>query len=89
MFPSHDPSGEIMVPVRLSTGTVVKSTWDAPMEIGSFLQRGVEYARTAQLLILPVERVNISEVDNLSYTARGDGGFGSTGTAEVQGDQRD
>ncbi len=35
--------------------------------------------RIAQLVISKVEMVNIVEVEELSETARGDGGFGSTG----------
>jgi dUTP pyrophosphatase len=35
--------------------------------------------RIAQMIISPVVRVSISEVDRLSETRRGSGGFGSTG----------
>lgn len=35
--------------------------------------------RIAQAMILPVEQVAFEEVDELSDTARGKGGFGSTG----------
>jgi dUTP pyrophosphatase len=35
--------------------------------------------RIAQLVIAPVARAEIVEVDELSPTTRGDGGFGSTG----------
>lgn len=35
--------------------------------------------KIAQLLIMPVEHASIEEVEALSETARGDGGFGSTG----------
>lgn len=35
--------------------------------------------RIAQGMIIPVERVNFTEVDALVDTARGDGGIGSTG----------
>jgi dUTP pyrophosphatase len=35
--------------------------------------------RVAQLVIAPVIRASIEEVDNLKDTARGDGGFGHTG----------
>jgi len=35
--------------------------------------------RIAQMVIAPVARVRIEEVDSLDETARGDGGFGSTG----------
>ncbi|MEH0831394.1 dUTP diphosphatase [Anaplasma bovis] len=36
--------------------------------------------RIAQLVISPVERVTLKEVDTITDTSRGDGGFGSTGT---------
>lgn len=36
--------------------------------------------RIAQMVIAPVARVRIVEVDDLSETSRGAGGFGSTGT---------
>lgn len=35
--------------------------------------------RIAQLVIAPVVRAELEEVDELSRTARGEGGFGSTG----------
>ena len=35
--------------------------------------------RIAQAMIIPVDRVSFEEADTLSDTARGDGGFGSTG----------
>jgi dUTP pyrophosphatase len=35
--------------------------------------------RIAQLLITPVPRAEVIEVDDLNETARGEGGFGSTG----------
>ncbi len=35
--------------------------------------------RIAQLIIAPVSRVELVEVEEVSATARGDGGFGSTG----------
>lgn len=37
--------------------------------------------RIAQLVILPYLDVNLNEVDDLSDTKRGEGGFGSTGNA--------
>jgi dUTP pyrophosphatase len=36
--------------------------------------------RVAQMVIARVERVEVTEVNELTETARGDGGFGSTGT---------
>jgi dUTP pyrophosphatase len=40
------------------------------------IQRG---DRIAQIVVAPVQRGNLVEVDNLDDTARGSGGFGSTG----------
>ena len=36
--------------------------------------------RIAQAMILPIERVSFTEVDSLSETERGTGGFGSSGS---------
>ena len=36
--------------------------------------------RIAQMILLPFIKMNFEEVDELSDTNRGDGGFGSTGT---------
>ena len=47
---------------------------EAPVEI----ERGM---RIAQLVIAPVSRVEVTLTDNLGATARGSGGFGSTGSA--------
>ena len=41
------------------------------------IQRGV---RIAQMVIAPVIQCQITEIDSLDSTARGTGGFGSTGT---------
>ncbi|WP_299783912.1 dUTP diphosphatase [uncultured Marivita sp.] len=38
--------------------------------------------RIAQMVVAPVLRARFAEVDELSDTARGDGGFGSTGVSE-------
>ncbi len=45
-------------------------------DVGFMVRRG---DRIAQVIISPVQRVAIVEVDDLTETARGDGGFGSTG----------
>jgi dUTP pyrophosphatase len=37
--------------------------------------------RIAQLVVAPVARVSVAEVEAVDETARGEGGFGSTGTA--------
>lgn len=39
-----------------------------------------KHMRIAQMIIKPVIKVNILEVDELSKTERSEGGFGSTGT---------
>lgn len=36
--------------------------------------------RIAQMVVAPVSRLNVTTVEQLSETARGEGGFGSTGT---------
>ena len=60
-----DYRGEVMV-LLINHG-------DAPATIASGM-------RIAQLVIAPVTRVSVAEVQTLSETARGGGGFGSTGT---------
>lgn len=47
---------------------------DAPFTI----ERG---ARIAQLVIAPVQQVDVQEVPSVEATARGEGGFGHSGTA--------
>lgn len=42
-----------------------------------FFEKG---ERIAQIVIMPVQRVNLVLVDDLSETVRGEGGFGSSGT---------
>lgn len=47
---------------------------------GSYLNYWIEHGqRIAQLIILPLIKVNITEVPQLSETERGEAGFGSTG----------
>ena len=36
--------------------------------------------RIAQLIVAPVQRIKLVEVDALDFTVRAQGGFGSTGT---------
>ena len=60
-----DYRGEIIVALHNDT--------DTPQKIQA-------YERIAQLVILPYLNVSFKEVDELSDTERGDGGFGSTGT---------
>ena len=48
----------------------------------SFSPQGLEYEvgdRVGQLLIMPYPKVEFVEVDELSETSRGSGGYGSTG----------
>jgi len=45
-----------------------------------FPQEVSEGERIAQIVIIPYLPVDFTEVDNLSSTVRGEGGFGSTGT---------
>jgi dUTP pyrophosphatase len=59
-----DYRGELMV-IMINHG-------DEPFVV----QRG---DRIAQLIVAPVSRVEITEVEELGATARGQGGFGSTG----------
>ena len=44
--------------------------------------------RIAQLVVAPVTRVALSEVTDLDETARGVGGFGSTGLAGEASDAK-
>lgn len=62
--------GEIKAPLHNTTGTVKRI---APGE------------RVCQLVVVPFETCECVEVDELSETDRGDGGFGSTGSGAVDG----
>lgn len=55
----------------------VKLTLDHVRELSYFKVEAGD--RIAQAMLVPVERVSFVEVDELSETARGTGGFGSTG----------
>ena len=46
-------------------------------DVPAVLERGM---RIAQMVVAPVQRVELTEVRLLDTTARGSGGFGSTGT---------
>jgi dUTP pyrophosphatase len=61
----EDYRGELLV--------IVMNAGDAPFAI----ERGM---RIAQAVLAPVARARWEEVSELSWTARGEGGFGSTGT---------
>ena len=64
--------GTIDADYRGEVQVILVNLSDAPFTIA----RG---DRIAQLIIAPVTRVAITETDNLDDTARGAGGFGSTG----------
>lgn len=64
--------GTIDSDYRGEVGVILVNLGEAPFS----LRRG---DRVAQLVIAPVERVEWDEVDALEPSARGDGGFGSTG----------
>ncbi len=49
------------------------------INLGQFTVTLVEGERIAQMVICPIEQVNIEVVKVLDETDRGDGGFGSTG----------
>jgi dUTP pyrophosphatase len=54
-------------------GIIITNTSDTPFIINP-------YDRIAQLVICPIELVELEIVDTLSETERSDSGFGSTGT---------
>jgi dUTP pyrophosphatase len=66
--------GTIDSDYRGELGVILLNTSDAPFVV----ERGM---RIAQAVLAPVLRVEWEEVDVLDDTARGEGGFGSTGIA--------
>jgi len=64
--------GTIDSDYRGEIGVVLANLGHAPFEI----RRG---ERIAQLVVMPVVQAELFEVAQVSVTARGDGGFGSTG----------
>ena len=64
--------GTIDSDYRGEVGVVLANLGHAPFEI----RRG---ERIAQLIVLPVVQAELIEVPQVSITARGEGGFGSTG----------
>ena len=64
--------GTIDEDYRGEVGVIILNTGDAPFEV----TRGM---RIAQAVLAPVVRAAWEEVDDLSKTSRGAGGFGSTG----------
>ncbi|KXU95763.1 dUTP diphosphatase [Acetobacter cerevisiae] len=65
--------GTIDEDYRGEVGVIVLNAGDQPFTV----EHGM---RIAQAVIAPVERVSWAECDSLDATARGIGGFGSTGT---------
>ena len=63
-----DYRGELMIPVKLIAD--IPDGWFSPIKKGS---------RIAQMIIKKYEKIDFEEVDELSETDRGTGGFGSTG----------
>ncbi len=63
---------------------VIDSDYQGEIKV-SLLSRGKEdflitpFARIAQMVVMPVCRVNFNFVENFTPTQRGEGGFGSTG----------
>jgi dUTP pyrophosphatase len=72
--------GTIDSDYRGEVSVVLANLGYAPFEI----RRG---ERIAQLVITPVTHANLIEVSTVSETARGDGGFGSTGRAPAKAKQ--
>ena len=69
--------GTIDSDYRGEVRVILANLGQAPFEI----RRG---ERIAQLVVSPVTRATLIEVDSLSDTARGAGGFGSTGKAGAE-----
>jgi len=71
--------------LRLPNGTGIidadyRGEWIIALFNDSDEQRIIHHGdRVAQFAVLPVPKVNLVEVDELTDTERGDGGFGSTG----------
>ena len=63
---------------------VIDSDYTGEIQVGLINQSDTAYTvqpgeRIAQLVIMPVLQPTVIETDTLEQTARGDGGFGSTG----------
>ena len=71
--------------IGLSNGVgVVDSDYRGELKIGMVNQSSVPYTiqpgdRIAQLVVMPVAHAELELVEELGETARGQGGFGSTG----------
>lgn len=69
----HVLAGVIDAGYRGELGIVLKNLGEEDFTIE-------KHMKVAQMLIQPVVSANIEEVNDLDDTARGEGGFGSTGT---------
>lgn len=75
--------GEVMVPLHNYAPTVKVDWWDEDYVTRPNID-GIQYVkrgeRIAQMVIAPVATCDFLEVDELSETERGAGGFGSSGS---------
>ena len=74
--------GEVMVPLHNYAPTVRVDWWDEDYVTRpniDHIQHVKRGERIAQMVIAPVAQCEFAEVDELSETDRGAGGFGSTG----------
>ncbi len=69
--------GTIDADYRGEIAVILVNLGDAPFRI----ERGM---RIAQMIVAPVDTIDWQEVESLPETVRADGGFGSTGTAEIK-----
>jgi len=72
-FGIHCLAGVIDSGYRGEVGVVMLNTGEEPFEI-KFDQK------IAQMIIMPIPKINLVEVEELDSSKRGEGGFGSTGT---------
>ncbi len=68
----------------LNTPGTIDSDYRGEIKIILFNHGGSEFVinnkdRVAQMILTPVNKMNLEEVENLPDTLRGKGGFGSTG----------
>lgn len=68
--------GEILVKMDISPEVVMSSIISVTSDSADPYFKG---DRIAQLIVMPYPQVELEEVEELSTTERGDGGFGSTG----------
>ncbi|HYD32013.1 MAG TPA: dUTP diphosphatase [Azospirillaceae bacterium] len=68
--------GTVDADYRGEVGVILANLGDKPFVV----ERGL---RVAQLVIAPVARIDWHPIDRLPDTARGDGGFGSTGLSQT------